>query len=111
MGAIHEEAPVKIGSEMFAGFPNHPFGITRHNGAPLIKIRSLPFMGGLSALASAVHPEYRSGECGWLIGKGGRAAHGTQNQSMNTLTLISTVLGEIPLFFSAVGRRKRAKRS
>lgn len=27
--AIHEEAPVKIGSEMFAGFPNHPFGIIR----------------------------------------------------------------------------------
>ena len=23
MGAIHEEAPVKIGSEVFAGFPNH----------------------------------------------------------------------------------------
>ena len=47
-GAIHEEAPVKIGSEMFAGFPNHPFGITRHNGAPLIKIRLLPFTGTAS---------------------------------------------------------------
>ena len=39
---------VKIGSEIFAGFPNHPFGITRDNGAPLIKIRLLPFMGSAS---------------------------------------------------------------
>ena len=25
--SIHEEAPVKIGSEVLAGFPKHPFGI------------------------------------------------------------------------------------
>ncbi len=29
VGAIHEEVSVKIGSEMFAGFSNHPFGVTR----------------------------------------------------------------------------------
>ena len=53
VGAIHEEAPVKIGSEISAGFPNHPFGITRHHGAPLIKIRLLPFIGTASHCAMA----------------------------------------------------------
>jgi hypothetical protein len=43
LGGIHEDASVKIGSETIAGFPMHPFGITRQSGAPLVKIRSLPF--------------------------------------------------------------------
>ena len=34
LGAIHEEASVKTGSETSAGFPNHPFGISRQGGAP-----------------------------------------------------------------------------
>ena len=38
-GAIHEEARVKIGSGMFAGFPNDLLDITRRSAAPRIKTR------------------------------------------------------------------------
>ena len=55
-------------------------------------------MGGLSALASAGHPEDHSGkvDAGWLIGKGGRAAHATQNPFSQKLDRSFNGFGQTP---------------